>query len=345
MQRTRSFIQLKAINQQYTSSALLNDRITDYIQNKPDTVTEEVKQNNVVVGNKQILSNKSRDIVVPLHQYTVEDICDTIQQWVCNDINYKKYLLKTKRIFKQHNLSGQKMYYLSAEDVKCIVKEELLVFMTSKTVNIIFQCFDQWKKENSECIASMSSDRIVNKLYKYPIERLIKKINDEQIDGTKMVNILDKDMNHIFKSQTGWNNEEIEQIRLLLSRKNSMTKKQFESNMQNVIWQHSVQKSISGNIESKIRNILLHDYKIDIVQINYEFKNNKNNKNTQLIIQKIMNMVQEIAENHNNHDNDLVKQLYNMIAACFVFTKKKYCPHSNSLSQAWTCNNCGNYNF
>eukprot|EP01084_Bolivina_argentea_P192094 329847_1 len=42
-----------------------------------------------------------------LHKFKENDICQTIKEWICNDINYEKHLSKTKDIFSEKALNGK----------------------------------------------------------------------------------------------------------------------------------------------------------------------------------------------------------------------------------------------
>eukprot|EP01084_Bolivina_argentea_P220528 373723_1 len=60
----------------------------------------------------------------PLSKFTVNDICYVIIKWIYNDIDYKKHILQTERIFADHKLGLDKIMILSVDDVKRIVKDE-----------------------------------------------------------------------------------------------------------------------------------------------------------------------------------------------------------------------------
>eukprot|EP01084_Bolivina_argentea_P058923 107549_1 len=152
----------------------------------------------------EINVNKHIPADAPLVKFTVKDICDTLKQWIYNDINYKKHTLKIQNIFNIRKLNGQKINHLTTDDLKCIIKEDILKFITSKTLDITFQYFEKWRNENEERFLSKTADEIAGVLFNYPFQRLIDKINYEQIDGKKMADILENETKNIFKSDTGW---------------------------------------------------------------------------------------------------------------------------------------------
>merc|ERR1712154_206742 len=78
-----------------------------------------------------------------LCQFSVEDILNKIKKWICNDSHYMSNLAKTKRIFLKH-LNAQKIAVLSRMNVKQMIKEEMLEFMTESTLNIMMTGFSLW---------------------------------------------------------------------------------------------------------------------------------------------------------------------------------------------------------
>eukprot|EP01084_Bolivina_argentea_P130100 229697_1 len=278
---------------------------------------------------------------LPLHRFTVNDICDILKNWVYNDINHKKFLLKTQEIFKQRKLYGKKVSYLSGEDVKCIVKDEMIHFMTVETLNIIFDFFENWKNQDLS-MTTKSAEEIAYILYYYPLQRLIEKIDDEQIDGAEIiVRLFETGTDNIFKSETGWCDLEIEQIQLLFSRYNGFNKNQFIYNMNTVIKNND--EALTNQILNFIKLFIANDETIDIEIVNYSIKNNKNFNEMQSFSDKIVNMVDGliVMENSNNFTDKLVKQIYSTIAKFFVCNDR-----IDEISlRDWSCNNCGNYNF
>eukprot|EP01084_Bolivina_argentea_P320146 555449_1 len=296
---------------------------------------EKITFSETSITGKQTLKTRDKNINdLPLHCFSVQDICQKLQQWLFNDVKHKKYLLQTQKIFKQHQLNGQKMFYLSAHDVKCIVKGEMLQFVTVETLNMIFDYFSKWKNLHHDSITSIPAEQIAEILYNHPVDRLVRRINDEHIDGEMMVEILEKGDDEIFSLTTGWDNEDIEQVKLLLLKCSSMTKKQFRHHFYRTLVLNN--KSISHTIISKIREMF---DKIDTEKIHYQIKNNRNSTEMQICCDKISNMVDEIVKNKDNHD-DLIKLTYDAVAKCFI-------PDNHLLldTHDWSCTNCGNYNF
>ncbi len=62
-----------------------------------------------------------------IYKFNCNDICDTIQQWVQNDINYTKQLKQIQHVFKENRLTGQKIIIadLTANNVKSMVENDL----------------------------------------------------------------------------------------------------------------------------------------------------------------------------------------------------------------------------
>eukprot|EP01084_Bolivina_argentea_P302547 522238_1 len=301
---------------------------------------------------------------VPLQKFSVKDICTTIKQWMYNDIDYKKHLGETKNIFSAHELNGKKIGYLSPYDVKCIVKEEMLKFITSETLDIMFTYFENWKISNSSIIASKSAEEVAQILFNFPLQRLIDEIIEQQISGAQIVDILNEKQNNMIQSETGWLDSEVQQIRLLLLKYNSFTKQQIIDNMYTVIltthgiipsnYKPSLSTGIYGTYPNdhlelnyyeeimRIQDIMIHDTDIDIERIHDYIKNNKNNKEMQVFVDKIINMVDELVEKYDDTEDQLVKRVFTTIAKCFICN---YDDLELNNSQDWVCCNCGNDNF
>eukprot|EP01084_Bolivina_argentea_P062419 114151_1 len=146
---------------------------------------------------------------LPLHQFTAQDVCNIIERWISNDIIHTESRKKTQNIFVKHQLSGDLLsttYILSTAEAKQMIQSEMLDFMTHNTFDIIFQCLEQHKNLNPDTIGSKSEKEIAAILYDYPLKKLIHKIENEQIDGSKIIRILNTEtnFNDIIKTETGW---------------------------------------------------------------------------------------------------------------------------------------------
>eukprot|EP01084_Bolivina_argentea_P018449 34350_1 len=121
------------------------------------------------------ISNELETFVIfdkdaPLNQFTVNDICYAITKWVHNDIMYKNQISKTIRIFANHELYGDKIMILSVEDIRRIVKEEMIDFTREDTLNIMFEGFGKWiETESQEIVKMKTCEFIANILFHYPL--------------------------------------------------------------------------------------------------------------------------------------------------------------------------------
>eukprot|EP01084_Bolivina_argentea_P074290 134789_1 len=85
---------------------------------------------------------------------------------------------------------------------------------------------EQYQKNDSKDIKSMSAKAIAYVLCHYPLNRLINKIRNEHIDGNNLIV-----MSYVIKSETEWNEDVIMHIELFLSRYNcTFTDTQFINN-------------------------------------------------------------------------------------------------------------------
>eukprot|EP01084_Bolivina_argentea_P169602 293997_1 len=271
-------------------------------------------------------------IDLPLHQFTVEDIYNKIKLWVCNDINYKAHLEQTKQILSKTTLTGHIISGLSLQHVKRMLQNDLLAFITQETLKIIFVCFDEWKSENN--VTSKSPEEIGHIIFNFPLNKLLKRILDDKIDGKKFIDYYLTNQQFI-KHETGWEDSEIEQVEAMLFKCQSVTQKIFENHM-NVILSTKY-NNIPVSVRTKITEVLL-NCNVDEIYFNI-----KNGKNIQSFADIIINMVIDIdAES----DGNLIEQIFLAVAECFVFTHESDKKDISLAEQLqWRCFNCTNFNF
>eukprot|EP01084_Bolivina_argentea_P013008 24372_1 len=117
------------------------------------------------------------------------------------------------------SLDGSLMIMISGNDAKRMIKEQMLQFMTQKTLDIMFKCFDVFKEKYPHKIKSKSAADIAAIIYRYPIQNVIRRIQDENITGEQFEDIRD-----IIEQETGWKKSEIYQIESILLKLISNTK-------------------------------------------------------------------------------------------------------------------------
>eukprot|EP01084_Bolivina_argentea_P296715 511058_1 len=292
--------------------------------------------------NKNILQIVVRKYVendIPLNKFSRVDICGAITKWLYNDIDFKKNILKTKKIFSNHELSGSKMIILSGEDAKRIVKEEMLPFVTAETLDIMFNGFDQWKQGYVDSVSAKTAEQIASILFHYPLNQLLKRIKKE---GHKFLKR--KNASNVIQNKTGWNDDEIRQIKLLLFKHIALTKNEFIDNMNKILSENEneYKQQMTDVVIDKIKKIILD---CDVEQLHYDIKNNRDNRNTQDFSENIIKMIDEVMlVNDNINESNLIKRIYAKIAKCFVFDYNDKHDLKDVVSD-WICSNCGNYNF
>eukprot|EP01083_Nonionella_stella_P073619 199220_1 len=259
-----------------------------------------------------------------LHRFTPQQLCHHIKQWILNDIDYKSHLSQTMRIFSEYKLSGQNMRLESTHSVKCIVKKALLSFMTDDTFDIMFNCYEEWNNEDPQDVESKSARQIGDILFHYPLNNLLRRINDETIDGVQFIRLLREDNVDIIGDATGWDEDEVNQIQSVLFRHHICTESEFQKNMNHIF--STKYKGILPNVV--INQIKKAMYEFDTEEIHYQIKNGMS---IDAFSTRMIFLVQQFV---NKEDQDLVQNMYEAIAQCFVFE-----------TEYWTCNNCGNCNF
>eukprot|EP01083_Nonionella_stella_P126689 383554_1 len=203
---------------------------------------------------------------------------------------------------------------------------------------------EQWKEENSDYLESRSTKQIAHILLRHPLDRLLQRIVNEDIDGKRFIESVIAFDEDIISEETGWDEQEVYQIQSMLFRHHSFTTSQFEQNMNHVL-DKQYATTLSEDIRDMIKQVMS---KHNIEDIHY---NIKHALSIDVFADSVMNMVDEWtvwAQNDckesskSNEEKELiVMQIYHAIAQCFVFDSI----HDVLLAlQHWVCNNCGNCN-
>eukprot|EP01084_Bolivina_argentea_P277691 474192_1 len=199
-----------------------NDHISKYIEifkDKRLKINTEMSQN----LNKRIL---------PLHAFSPQDICDTIKQWIYNDIKYEQNLSQMMQLFAKHTLSGQLLKGMQKESIKQLLTQN--DFIAPSSLNIMLDYFQKWKTDDINDVKNKSAADIGYILYEYPLQLLLSKILEENIDGETFIDYFSKKKEFI-KRHTGWTTEDVYQIESVIFKQNTFKKQPFENNMINIL--------------------------------------------------------------------------------------------------------------
>eukprot|EP01084_Bolivina_argentea_P072933 132375_1 len=92
-----------------------------------------------------------------------------------------------------------------------------------------------------------------------------------------------------------------------------------------------------------INSITSTTQKFDVEKLHFQIKHGKDSKE---FSDAIVNMVNDLVQNNEEKcEDDFVKQIYEMVADCFILNKLTGNDMSLDRQQDWTCYNCNNYNF
>ena len=86
-------------------------------------------------------------------------------------------------LFSKHSLSGKVISLTSISNYKKIIYQDLSQFLEGKTIDIMFDAFDEETKENRDVIQSKSAPEIAYMIFHYPFQRLLKKILNDNIES------------------------------------------------------------------------------------------------------------------------------------------------------------------
>ena len=182
-----------------------------------------------------IIKQSSKDTAYqPLHLFNERMVHDKIKYWTLHDINYQRDLLETMKLFSKHSLSGKVINLTSINNCKKMIYEDLTEYLESKTIDIMFDEFDTYNKEHQNEIQSKSAPEIAYIIYNLPLERLLSKILRDNVDGQSFINRYQSGERWI-KKYTGWSKDNQYQINAMLLKYISMTKKDFNANMSEIL--------------------------------------------------------------------------------------------------------------
>eukprot|EP01084_Bolivina_argentea_P083438 151059_1 len=283
---------------------------------------------------------------LPLHKFTSKNIADKIKYWIYHDINYKSGLLETMRIFSNHSLSGHSISVLTADNAKRIVKNDLLqlTFMTSDSLDIIFDTFDRWKSENNNEVRTKSAPEIAYIVYHYPLRQLLTAITENDVNGEVFIQ---KFENHtqLIRKNTGWKSQDIYQINAILFKHSTPSAFDLMNNINIAVNDISKQRQLLPKvIQQKIKQ------RISEFNVETMYYKIKQNEHIEEFSDATINMVDDIIEyNDKNKQNnqqdayfedDLVSRIYEVIANCFI----SLVPNTNAITlhtkHEWICHNC-----
>eukprot|EP01083_Nonionella_stella_P219456 786118_1 len=284
-----------------------------------------------------------------LCMFTSDDVALKIKWWRYNDVDYRHHLRQTMRVFSDRALHGNKVRGLACDYIKLIVEPELKVFMTDSTMNIMFDCFETWRRENEDNIMRKPAAEIGYMLYHYPLGRLIDFIRTESIDGNAFIERVCrvKPKEEFIKEKTGWKQMEIYQIESVLFQHQCMNQAEFEKNLDSVLMNDELPNSIKDSIRDSMMSF-------DMVTIHARVRHGLNNAEFD---EQMVNMVDALFEtNEKNKANDFVddfgddfvQKAYALIAECLIWNKDS---DNVAVTGAalrrydWTCFNCSNRNF
>eukprot|EP01084_Bolivina_argentea_P054193 99408_1 len=326
------------IQRVYDKNASDDDYIIEQLIEKYEDMRKHINQKAEILNQKHL----------PLHKFTVEDICNKLKYWVYNDINYKKHLLQTMEIFSKFMLSGHVVTILPINNTKSLVQNDMSVFISLNCINILFHSLENWKNQlNDEDIINAkikSAPHIAYMIYAYPLIKLISQFNKQKINGQKFIQMLGSIGNEM-ENITGWNSDEIYQCFSLLLQHKTFTRDEFVNKIHNVFDNTSLPIAFI----KKIQNTVL---KFEVDELHLKIKTAQSIESfSDTIINMVDQLIQENEKNKINNQNnayfadDFTKIIYESIAKCFIIENSDIVMDIISNTNTWICYNCGNKNF
>eukprot|EP01084_Bolivina_argentea_P274782 468457_1 len=202
----------------------------------------------------------------PLHKLKCDDILNIIAHWKYNDNQYKMHLKKIMEILVAYDLNGYKICILRIKDIKAMIINDLKTFLTFNTINIMFEALVTQIDKNKGVIQSKSSAEIAYIMHHYPLQKLLDRINSENINGQKFIEYYNDNKDFI-GDETGWSKEEVYQIQAKLFMKRTYTKSEFKENMRNIVKKNEILKD---SVKKIITDTIL-KYDVELIHFNIKY--------------------------------------------------------------------------
>eukprot|EP01084_Bolivina_argentea_P294497 506720_1 len=234
------------------------------------------------------------------------------------------------------------LHRFGVEDICKTIKEWINKDMKNKTDFMLR--LNNNKNNNINKTKLLEKTSVKNNFSEDSMNRLFKRLREDKVNGIKFMElVLKKKLSNMIKTQTGWDDKDIEQLKLTLLKHRAFTIQQFTDNMNNVFANNSTLPNIMKN--EIIKSIMDDEFDIELIHYNI-----KNNKNIEKFSDKMVNLVEALVEKNNEEnkqnnesETNLVYRIYGAIAQCFVYNDDSdlLCDKPRD----WICTSCGNYNF
>ena len=216
--------------------------------------------------------------------------------------------------------------------------------MTDKTIDIVFRELRKWiESETKPVIEAMSFQSIAEMVFDFPIQKLMKMIYSEGMDGVHWL-LQQRTFRKWMTEETGWIPDQIRQIEMLLLRHMTLTKETLRNNLEHTISSSmtTLPSWITTELVDRIDGLDADDLEMATFQI-------RNGEHPEMFSDFIVNLVDDLVasnqeletkEDDDHYDGDgLVKCLYDIISSSLILRDE------SGAESAWTCAYCSNYNF
>eukprot|EP01083_Nonionella_stella_P039822 108322_1 len=201
------------------------------------------------------MTNDTACKYLPLHRFDENRICNVIRCWVFNDSRFTDHLEKMITIFSDFCLSGERIKAFSMTNIRRILEQALLGFMTKETSKIIFNRIEYWKTANKKHKSdktfenAMDPEDIAYSLATFPLNKLLARIcnRNDAINGEKFIQYYVENYPWIH-NVTGWNETETYQIHAVLFKYDAFSSSEIKQNMKRV--SSAVSNAIADCIEN-----------------------------------------------------------------------------------------------
>eukprot|EP01084_Bolivina_argentea_P287829 493929_1 len=187
---------------------------------------EILKQLQEDIKNSTNIADKECDDL-PLHKFNEKHLLYLVRSWILKDNKYKKIMKQIMESLSKHKLSGSRLIALG-DDMKHVLQNETLQYMTNDTFNISIIYLNNLILNIQNEIISKSAPEIGQIIAEIPLINLSQRIEFctngmNEINGNEFLNLCVISNDKWIKDTTGWNDNEILQIKYILLQHNTQT--------------------------------------------------------------------------------------------------------------------------
>eukprot|EP01083_Nonionella_stella_P167178 561167_1 len=258
----------------------------------------------------------------PLHEFTKENVADTVRSWVLNDVEYISRTKLLMRCLCEQRLSGKRLVKLE-NNLKMVLEKHLIVLIHEASFNDVFAFLENTIDDDPDTISTKSAPEMAQILSDFELNSFCTYIDRNDINGEEVTRYAQSNDTSWIKNCTKWNDDQINQIITVLLQHKTETSDEIEQLLMDQI-NRELGEDMAGHFCKNIEHLDLSRLQLKL----------RNGLRIGAEAEAIMNIVEEIQSVDDlAQSDDSVHNIYLCIAKCL------------QMDDDWVCFNCGNHNF